>query len=196
LTFSSPSSSSTVKTVTEFTEYVRGVLEGDPELQNTWVTGEVSNMTRAASGHWYFTIKDKNAQIKVCDVALGGGQTEHDPRDGDAVEIYGRITVYTPRGEYQLQAERIRPVGMGDLYLRFEELKAKLQSEGLFDAERKRVLPLIPKRIGVVTSPDAAAFQDVLNVLRRRYPLGEVVLSPSQVQGWNPLHSLSAPWNA
>ncbi|HEX2618843.1 MAG TPA: exodeoxyribonuclease VII large subunit, partial [Phototrophicaceae bacterium] len=177
--FSSPSSSSTVKTVTEFTEYVRGVLEGDPELQNTWVTGEVSNMTRAASGHWYFTIKDKNAQLKCVMWRSATVKQSLTPRDGDAVEIYGRITVYTPRGEYQLQAERVRPVGMGDLYLRFEELKAKLQSEGLFDAERKRVLPLIPKRIGVVTSPDAAAFQDVLNVLRRRYPLGEVILSPS-----------------
>lgn len=174
---------STVKTITEMTEYLRGVLEGDPGLQNMWVTGEVSNMTPAASGHWYFTLKDKNAQLKAVMWRSAVAKQSIIPQDGDALEVYGRITVYTPRGEYQLQAERVRPVGMGDLYLRFEELKAKLQAEGLFDAERKRMLPIFPKRIGVVTSPDAAAFQDVLNVLRRRYPLGEVVLSPTQVQG-------------
>jgi exodeoxyribonuclease VII large subunit len=174
---------STVKTITEMTEYLRGVLEGDPQLQNMWVTGEVSNMTPAASGHWYFTLKDKNAQLKAVMWRSAVAKQSMTPKNGDALEVYGRITVYTPRGEYQLQAERVRPVGMGDLYLRFEELKAKLQAEGLFDVERKRMLPIFPKRIGVVTSPDAAAFQDVLNVLRRRYPLGEVVLSPTQVQG-------------
>jgi exodeoxyribonuclease VII large subunit len=173
----------TVKTVTELNEYMRGVLEGDPELQGIWVTGEVSNMTRAASGHWYFTLKDKDSQLKAVMWRSAATRQSITPNNGDALEVFGRITVYTPRGEYQLQAERVRPVGMGDLYLRFEELKARLQSEGLFDQERKRSLPFFPKRIGVVTSPDAAAFQDVQNVLRRRFPLGEIVLSPAVVQG-------------
>jgi exodeoxyribonuclease VII large subunit len=173
----------TVRSVTEITEYVRGVLEGDPELQGVWVKGEVSNMTRAASGHWYFTLKDQEAQLKCVMWRASAARQSITPNNGDALEVFGRITVYTPRGEYQLQAERVRPMGMGDLYLRFEELKARLQSEGLFDPERKRPLPFFPKRIGVVTSPDAAAFQDVQNVLRRRFPLGEIVLSPAVVQG-------------
>lgn len=176
-------SGSTVRTVTELTTHVREVLESDAGLQGIWVTGEVSNMTRAASGHWYFTLKDKTAQLK-CVMWRSAAQKQHiAPKDGDALEVMGRITVYEPRGEYQLQAERVRPVGMGDLYLRFEELKARLQAEGLFDSERKRPLPVYPKRIGVVTSPDAAAYQDVQNVLRRRFPLGEIILSPTPVQG-------------
>jgi exodeoxyribonuclease VII large subunit len=173
----------TVKSVSEITDYLRGVLEGDPELQGIWVKGEVSNMSRAASGHWYFTLKDKDSQIKCVMWRSAVSRQSITPRDGDALEVFGRITLYAPRGEYQIQAERVRPVGMGDLYLRFEELKATLQAEGLFDPERKRPLPLFPTRIGVVTSPDAAAFQDVQNVLRRRFPLGEIVLSPALVQG-------------
>jgi exodeoxyribonuclease VII large subunit len=171
------------KTVTELTNYLRGLIEGDFVLQGVWVSGEVSNMTVARSGHWYFTLKDATAQLRCVMWKSSAVRQSVTPRDGDALEVYGRMTLYEARGEYQLQAERVRPVGMGDLYLRFEELKARLQSEGLFEEERKRPLPVFPARIGIVTSPDAAAFHDVQNVLRRRFPIGEVVLSPTPVQG-------------
>lgn len=171
------------KTVSELTEYLRGLIEGDFVLQGVWVTGEVSNMTLARSGHWYFTLKDQEAQLRCVMWRSAAVRQSVTPRDGDALEVYGRMTLYPQRGEYQLQAERVRPVGMGDLYLRFEELKARLQSEGLFEEARKRPLPAFPTRIGIVTSPDAAAFHDVQNVLRRRFPIGQVILSPTPVQG-------------
>lgn len=171
------------KTVSELTEYLRGLIEGDFVLQGVWVTGEVSNMTPARSGHWYFTLKDATAQLRCVMWRSAASRQSITPNNGDALEVYGRMTLYPQRGEYQLQAERIRPVGMGDLYMRFEELKARLQSEGLFDEERKRELPVYPLRIGIVTSPDAAAFHDVQNVLRRRFPIGQIILSPTPVQG-------------
>src|SRR5690606_8449137 len=171
------------KTVSELTEYMRGLIEGDFVLQGVWVTGEVYNMTPARSGHWYFTLKDTTAQLRCEMWRSAASRQSITPNNGDAIEVYGRMTLYPQRGEYQLQAERIRPVGMGDLYLRFEELKARLQSEGLFEQERKRELPVYPLRIGIVTSPDAAAFHDVQNVLRRRFPIGQIILSPTPVQG-------------
>lgn len=177
-----PPASSTY-TVTEVTARVRSLLESDSALQSVWVGGEVSNMTQAASGHWYFTLKDAKTQLKCVMWRSSASKQSVVPRDGDQIEAHGYVGVYEPRGEYQLYADRVRPVGLGDLYLRFEELKARLAAEGLFDAERKRPLPVLPQRIGVVTSPDAAAFQDVQNVLRRRYPLAEIILSATQVQG-------------
>lgn len=173
----------TILTVTDITAHIRTRLESDEELQSVWVSGEISNMTQASSGHWYFTLKDDKSQLKCVMWRSSVARQSITPRDGDAIEARGRIGVYEPRGEYQLYADRVRPVGMGDLYMRFEELKAKLAAEGLFDEDRKRPLPVFPTRLGVVTSPDAAAFQDILNVLRRRFPLAEVILSPTQVQG-------------
>jgi exodeoxyribonuclease VII large subunit len=173
----------TVLTVTDITNRIREVLEGDTELQSVWVSGEISNMTVAASGHWYFTLKDSSAQIKGVMWRSSAARQSFVPNDGDKIEARGRIAVYPARGEYQIVAERVRPLGMGDLYAQFEELKAKLAEEGLFEESRKRPIPVFPRRIGVVTSPDAAAFQDIQNVLRRRFPLGEIVLSGTQVQG-------------
>lgn len=171
------------RTVSEITEHIHNLFETDFLLQDVWVTGEVSNMTRAQSGHWYFTLKDSNAALRCVmwrsAVALQGII----PQNGDALEVHGKIGVYEPRGEYQLYADLLRPVGVGDLYQRFERLKAKLQAEGLFDGDRKRDTPAMPHKIGIVTSPTAAALQDILNVLRRRFPLTEVILSPAQVQG-------------
>lgn len=169
--------------VTEITTTVREALESDGRLQDVWVSGEVSNMTRASSGHWYFTLKDAGAQLKCVMWRSAAGRQSITPRDGDAIMAHGRVSVYEPRGEYQLYADVVRPVGLGDLYQRFEALKAKLDSEGLFDPDRKRPIPLFPHKIGVVTSPEAAAFQDIQNVLRRRFPLAEVILSPTMVQG-------------
>ncbi len=170
-------------TVAELTTYIRELFETNEQLQEVWVSGEVSNMTRAASGHWYFTLKDEKAQLKCVMWRSSASRQITIPQNGDALEVHGYISVYEPRGEYQLYADRIQPVGVGDLYQRFEELKAQLAAEGLFDEERKRQLPAFPRQIGVVTSPDAAAFQDIQNVLWRRFPLAEVILSPTPVQG-------------
>jgi exodeoxyribonuclease VII large subunit len=171
------------RTVSQITAYIRDLFDTDEVLRDIWVTGEVSNMTRAASGHWYFTLKDAEAQLKCVmwrsNVAIQGIV----PKEGDALEVHGRVSLYEPRGEYQLYADLVRPVGVGDLYQQFERLKAKLNAEGLFDKDRKREYPLFPDKIGIVTSPTAAAFQDVLNVLSRRFPLAEIILSPTQVQG-------------
>jgi exodeoxyribonuclease VII large subunit len=173
----------TVYTVADLTTYIREIVESNDNLQDVRVTGEVSNMRRAASGHWYFTLKDSNAQLKCVMWRSSAERQTFIPDDGDAIETHGRIGVYDAQGVYQLYADSVRPVGMGDLYQQFEALKAKLDAEGLFDPARKRPLPAFPKQIGVVTSPEAAAFQDIQNVLRRRFPLVEIILSPSLVQG-------------
>jgi exodeoxyribonuclease VII large subunit len=168
--------------VYDLTTYIREIFEVNENLQDIWVQGEVSNMTRASSGHWYFTLKDSKAQIKCAMWRSSVEKQSFTPQNGDSISAHGRVSVYEPRGEYQLYADRIRPVGMGDLYAQFERLKAKLEAEGLFDEGRKRPIPAFPKRIGVVTSPEAAAFQDIQNVLRRRFPLVQIILSPSLVQ--------------
>jgi exodeoxyribonuclease VII large subunit len=175
---------SDIFSVEGITAYIRELFDSDPPLQDIWVRGEVSNMRAAASGHWYFTIKDEKSQLK-CVMFRNNTQRQFvEPRDGEAIQVHGRISIYEQRGEYQLYADEVQPAGgIGDLYLRFEQLKARLQDEGLFDAERKRDLPVFPLRIGVVTSPDAAAFRDIQNVLSRRFPLAEVILSPTLVQG-------------
>lgn len=173
----------TTRTVGEITTYIRTLLESDGLLQDVWVTGEVSNMKRHSSGHWYFTLKDSQAELRCVMWRSSAARQSFVPKDGDALEAHGKIAVYETRGEYQLYADVLRPKGLGDLYVQFERLKAKLAAEGLFDPDRKRGFPAFPTRIGIVTSPTAAAFQDVLNVLRRRFPLVEIILSPTAVQG-------------
>ena len=172
-------------TVAELTKHIASVFDEDLILRDVWVAGEVSNMTRASSGHWYFTLKDQESQLKGVMWRTAAARQQFVPQNGDAIEAHGQVQVYAPRGEYQLYTDFIRPVGAGagDLYQQFERLKAKLQLEGLFDADRKRETPQFPLKIGVVTSPTAAAFQDILNVLGRRFPLAEVILSPTMVQG-------------
>lgn len=171
------------RTVSEITAHIRMLFETDTTLQDVWVSGEVSNMTRASSGHWYFTLKDSEAALRC---VMWRSATSHQnivPQNGDALEVHGHVNVYEIRGEYQLYADILRPLGVGDLYQQFDRLKAKLEAEGLFEGDRKRDPPLFPQKIGVVTSPTSAAFQDVLTVLGRRFPLAEVILSPTQVQG-------------
>ncbi len=170
-------------TVSQFTERIRVLLEENDDLRGLTVEGEVSNFTRATSGHCYFTLKDAKAAVRCVMWSSTAQRQPMLPKDGDTVEVLGRVTLYAPRGEYQIQVDKLRPTGAGDLYLEFERLKQKLDAEGLFDPARKRPLPVMPKRIGVVTSPTAAAFQDIQNVLRRRYPLAELLLSPALVQG-------------
>ncbi len=169
--------------VAELTTYIREMFDVNENLQDVWVQGEVSNMRRAASGHWYFTLKDSQAQLKCVMWRSSAERQTVSPQDGDAILVHGRVSVYDAQGVYQLYADQVRPVGMGDLYAQFEQLKAKLQAEGLFDLFRKRPIPTFPRQIGVVTSADAAAFQDIQNVLRRRFPLATVILSATMVQG-------------
>lgn len=172
-----------VFTVASLTATIQDLIESDDLLSDVWVEGEISNFKAYSSGHWYFTLKEGSVQLKGVMWRSFVARQPYTPRDGEHVRAHGAIKVYPDGGTYQIQTDRIRLLGVGDLYRRLEETKALLQAEGLFDAGRKRPLPVFPRRIGIVTSPEAAAFQDVLNVLRRRYPLAEVVLSPTLVQG-------------
>lgn len=170
-------------TVSELTAYIREMFELDYRLQDIEVTGEISNFTRAASGHLYFTLKDGTAQIKCVMWRTQAERLKFRPAEGDAVVARGRISVYDAGGVYQLYAERLQPVGRGDLAVAFELLKEKLAAEGLFDGEHKQPIPRLPRKIGIVTSSGAAALRDILNVLQRRNPLVSVLIAPTLVQG-------------
>ena len=170
-------------TVSKLTFHLRKLLEEDEVLQDVWVLGEVSNLSRPASGHVYLTLKDANASLKCLMWKTSVARLNLTLRDGMEVEVHGRIGVYEPQGQYQLYADQIRPVGEGALYQEFLRLKSMLEADGLFDPERKRPIPEFPKRIGIVTSATGAALRDMLNTLQRRLPLVEVILAPSPVQG-------------
>ena len=174
---------SPVLTVSDLTRRIRELLDTDYRLQDVWVSGEVSNVSRPASGHLYFTLKDAQASLRCVMWRPDAARLLAPPRDGQAVEAHGRVSVYETGGQYQLYADTLRPAGEGILYQEFLRLKARLEAEGLFEAERKRELPAWPARIGLVTSPSGAALRDVLHVLRRRFPLAEVTLAPTPVQG-------------
>ena len=171
--------------VSDFTRRVRRLIEGDPSLSNVWVQAEVSNFSRPASGHLYFTLKDSGASLK-CVMWKSDVKKLHglDLQDGMAVEVHGKAAVYEPSGQYQLIVDMIQ-VGSGEgaLFAEFIRLKNILASEGLFEDERKKKTPKLPQTIGIVTSLTGAALQDILNVLRRRLPTALAVISPSAVQG-------------
>jgi exodeoxyribonuclease VII large subunit len=170
-------------TVSKLTFYIRKLLEEDETLQDVWVQGEISNLSRPASGHVYFTLKDSSAALKCVMWKTSAARLGIPLQDGKAVEVHGKIGVYEVSGQYQLYADQIRPVGEGALYQEFMRLKAMLEAEGLFAPERKRLIPMFPQKIGIVTSATGAALRDMLNTLRRRLPLVEVILAPSPVQG-------------
>jgi exodeoxyribonuclease VII large subunit len=153
------------------------------EYSDAWVEGEISNFRAPDSGHLYFTLKDGNAQIRVVMFRSAARLLRFRPADGLQVVVRGRVTVYEDRGELQISAETVEPKGAGSLQLAFEQLKAKLEAEGLFAAERKKAIPSLPSRIGLVTSSQAAALRDILNVLRRRHHSVNVLIYPAQVQG-------------
>ncbi len=155
----------------------------EKEYSDAWVEGEISNFRAPESGHLYFTLKDGNAQIRVVMFRSAARLLRFRPADGLQVVVRGRITIYEDRGELQISAEYIEPKGAGSLQLAFEQLKAKLEAEGLFAAERKKPIPNLPSRIGVVTSPQAAALRDILNILQRRHHSVNVLIFPAQVQG-------------
>jgi len=153
------------------------------EYSDAWVEGEISNFRAPDSGHLYFTLKDGSAQIRVVMFRSSAKLLRFRPADGMQVVVRGRVTVYEERGELQIAAEYIEPKGAGSLQIAFEQLKAKLEAEGLFAAERKKALPALPGRVGIVTSPQAAALRDILNILQRRHHTVNVVIYPAQVQG-------------
>jgi exodeoxyribonuclease VII large subunit len=172
-----------VWTVSLLNRWIRSLIDSDYRLQDLWLEGEVSNLTRASSGHLYFTLKDESAQVR-CVMWRNHAvlQTEL-PRHGDRVQAHGSVGVYEAQGQYQFYVDHWRPTGRGDLHLQFERLKERLAAEGLFAPERKRVPVRVPRCIGVVTSLNTAALRDILNVLRRRWPLVEVVVAHALVQG-------------
>ncbi len=169
--------------VTELTRTLRRLLESEAGLQDLWVRGEISNFSRPASGHLYFTLKDPGASLRCVMWKTEAARLRLPLQDGQSIEAHGRISIYEPAGQYQFYADVIRPAGEGALYAEFLRLKALLEAEGLFDAERKRPLPQLPQKIGIVTSATGAALRDMLHVLARRLPLAEVVLAASAVQG-------------
>jgi exodeoxyribonuclease VII large subunit len=170
-----------VVTVSQLNRTVSGLLERSFPL--LWVSGEISNLTRATSGHWYFSLKDSAASARAVMFRSRNQHVEFSPRDGDRVEVRAQVGLYEARGEYQLSVDTMRRAGAGDLYRQFLETRARLQAEGLLDAERKRALPASPRAVGVVTSARAAALRDVLVTLARRAPHVPVVLYPTAVQG-------------
>ena len=169
--------------VTDLNRRVRALLDGDPQLADVWVEGEISAPSYPPSGHCFFTLKDAASQVRAVMFREELGRALVRPQHGMAVICHGRVRAYEPQGVYQLYVESLTPAGAGDLHARYEQLRARLAAEGLFDGGRKRPLPRWPRRIGVVTSPVGAVWQDIRNVVRRRYPLVELVLAPAAVQG-------------
>jgi exodeoxyribonuclease VII large subunit len=170
-----------VWTVRDLIASVRTQLER--EFTDAWVEGEISNFRAHSSGHLYFTLKDQAAQIRVVMFRSSARLLRFKPGDGMQIIARGRVTIYEDRGELQISAEYLEPKGAGALQVAFEQLKAKLEAEGLFDSSRKKPIPALPNRIGVVTSPQAAALRDILNILRRRHHSVNVLIFPAQVQG-------------
>jgi exodeoxyribonuclease VII large subunit len=167
--------------VSELTSQVRGALEN--RFASVWVEGEISNFRQAASGHWYFTVRDEGAQLRATCFRGVNCRIRFRPSDGLLVRARGRMTVYEPRGEYELLVEALDPVGAGALRVAFEQLKERLAAEGLFDESLKRELPLLPRRVGVVTSPTGAAVRDIIRTVERRTRTVSILLAPTRVQG-------------
>ena len=181
LEFSMPTR--TVHSVSEITNFLKKLIEQHPQFKNVWVQGEVSNYSRSGAGHIYFTLKDANSQISVAFFRNNASRLKFLPKDGEEVIVQGQLSLYSTRGQYQIIANTLEPVGIGALQRSFEELKLRLADEGLFDSIHKKPLPKFPKKIGVITSATGAAFQDICKQLHKRYPLAEVLLHPTLVQG-------------
>ena len=170
-------------TVTQLNEYVRRSFASDPMMHGICLTGELSNLKRHASGHWYFTLKDEEAAINCAMFRQAAYGLRFRPENGQRVRLFGSVGLYTKTGSYQFYADAMEPDGIGDLYLRFEALKRKLTQEGLFDASLKKPLPVLPKGIGIVTSKTGAVVHDIARVAWRRYPGMPLYLFPVKVQG-------------
>ena len=177
-----------VYSVAQVMSYLREVLTQDPVLQDVWVRGEVANLARPGSGHSYFSLRDAGASMRC--VMFRGASGPELLSNGGAVFAHGRVSVYEVRGDLQLVVDIVQPEGVGELQLKLEQLRLKLENEGLFEPSRKRPLPSFPRRMGVVTSPSGAVWQDIQTVVRRRYPLVELLLAPTAVQGNGAMHGI------
>ncbi|NLI75339.1 MAG: exodeoxyribonuclease VII large subunit [Candidatus Riflebacteria bacterium] len=181
--FAAAEAAGKILSVGELTSHIKTLLEDDEVLSGVWVQGEISNLVKAASGHAYFTLKDDKAVVKAALWAGVRRQVKTEFKNGDKVAVCGSVSVYEPRGEYQIIVSDLRPAGIGALYEAFEKLKQKLAAEGLFDPARKLPLPFLPRGVGIVTSPKGAVVQDIFRVVRRRFPNMPLYLVPAKVQG-------------
>lgn len=173
-----------VITVSQLNEYIKAVIEGQPVLRSIFVKGEISNFTNHyKTGHLYFTLKDETSLIRCIMFKGSADKLKFAPENGMKVILHGKVSAYPRDGQYQLYADNMEPDGIGALYIAYEQLKARLEKEGLFDPRYKKPLPKIPKKVGIITSPTGAAIRDIINILGRRFPFAEGVLYPSLVQG-------------
>ena len=172
-----------ILSVTQINEYIRALINGDEILSMITVRGEISNLTVHRSGHIYFTLKDEGSVLKAVMFRSNAQRVRFALKEGMNVIVYGRISIYTPSGQYQLYAENIQPDGIGALYVAYEQIKQRLADEGLFDQSRKKTVPRFPATVGIVTSPTGAAIHDMINVMSRRYPAAKLLLYPALVQG-------------
>ncbi len=170
-------------TVTQLTRYIKFQIDNDRNLNQVYLKGEISNFKAHSKGHFYFTIKDENSRINAIMFASSAKKVPFLPKDGMKVLVRGRISVFESTGNYQIYVEEMLEDGLGDLHIAFEQLKEKLEKEGLFDASHKKPVPRIPQKVGVITAPTGAAIKDILSTIKRRFPLCEVILFPSLVQG-------------
>jgi exodeoxyribonuclease VII large subunit len=181
-----------ILSIGELTRYIKGKLEQDPLLSDVWVRGEISNFKHHSSGHMYFTLKDRTSQIRSVMFASANQRLAFRPQEGMLVIARGTVSVYERDGQYQFYVQQMQPDGIGSLYLAFEQLKKKLETEGLFDERRKRPIPRFPRTVGVVTSPTGAAVRDIITTLQRRYPQAGILLFPVLVQGEQAAPSIAA----
>ena len=181
-----------VATVSQINEYIKQILDKNVILNNVWVKGELSNFKLHYSGHIYTTLKDEGGVLKAVMFKGAASKLAFAPQDGMKVVARGRVGVYENGGVYQLYIEEMIPDGVGELFIAYEQLKAKLQSEGLFDERYKKPIPRFPSRVGVITAPTGAAVRDIINVITRRYPLAQITLYPAQVQGTGSAQSVAA----
>ncbi|MCR3905650.1 MAG: exodeoxyribonuclease VII large subunit [Tenericutes bacterium] len=170
-------------TVTALTKYIKAKLEGDKHLFSILLKGEISNFKHHSRGHFYFTLKDENAQISAIMFSRDAQKVQFTPKEGDHVLVSGRMSVYEPSGTYSIQVSTMKPDGIGELYLKYEALKKELEEKGYFDATHKKEIPKFPSKIGVITSSTGAVIQDIINTVSRRYLLTEIHLYPAAVQG-------------
>ncbi|NHM32189.1 exodeoxyribonuclease VII large subunit [Neobacillus terrae] len=178
-------------TVNALTRYIKRKFDADPHLQDVHVKGEISNFKQHSSGHMYFTLKDEKARILAVMFAGNSRTMKFVPENGMKVIVKGDISVYEPSGQYQIYIKEMRPDGIGELFLAYEQLKKKLEDEGLFAPEKKKRIPAFPQTVGVITSPTGAAIRDVLTTIKRRYPIARILVFPALVQGENAAPSIA-----
>ena len=172
-----------ILTVSQLNEYVKMLFDSQPIFNGIYVKGEISNFTNHRTGHWYFTLKDEGSLVRAVMFRGSAMKNPFLPENGMKVIVHGRVSAFVRDGQYQIYVDEMQPDGIGGLYLAYEQLKQKLDAEGLFAASRKKPLPKIPQSVGVITSPTGAAVRDIINITKRRFPLAQILLYPALVQG-------------